>query len=95
MSIAQGTIALLVRNGIKIAATLAQNVLDVLRGRRYPFCALPGEDVLEIHGVDLFEGAALAFNDEEVDDKRTQKVAASKNITISIIKKLEKRCNCS
>lgn len=57
--------------------------------RRDPFRALPGQDVFEIHGVDLLEGAALTFNDEEVDDESTQEVAASENITISIIIKLE------
>jgi hypothetical protein len=62
----------------------------VLRRRRDPFSALPGKDVLEVHGVDLLEGTALAFNDEEVDDKGSQKVAASKDITISVIIELEK-----
>lgn len=63
--------------------------------RRDPFRALPWEDVLEIHGVNLFESAALAFDDEEVDDESAQEVTGSKDITISIEKLEKKRFNCS
>lgn len=92
--ISQRTVALLVRNRVKIDTSLASNICHMFRWRRDPFGALPWEDVLEIHGIDLFESAALAFDDEEVDDNCSHKVAGGKDITISIMIKLEKRYSC-
>lgn len=84
MSIVHRSIAVLVRKDIKIDACLSANVGHVLRRRRHPLRALPRKDMLEIHGVDLFESAALAFNNEEVDDDSSHKVASSKDIAISV-----------
>lgn len=84
VTIRNGGIAVVIGKDVQIDACLSANVGHVLRRRRHPLGALPRQNVLEIHGVDLLEGAALAFNDEEVDDEGADKVAGSKDVAISI-----------
>lgn len=55
----------------------------LLGGRRNPLGALPGLDSLEVHGINLLEGPALTFNDEEVDDESSDSVAPSEHVTVA------------
>lgn len=60
-----------------------------LLGRRGdPLGALPRLDPLEVHGVDLLEGAALALDDEEVDDEGGDGVAAREDVSVAKVDRL-------
>ena len=90
VTVRNGGIAVVVGKHVEIDARLSADVGHVLRGRGNPFGALPRLDMLEIHGIDLLEGATLAFNDEEVDDEGANKVAGSEDVAISAHARLER-----
>jgi hypothetical protein len=41
--------------------------------------------VEDVHGIDLFEGAAVGFADEEVDYYSTEETAGGEDISVLII----------
>ena len=51
--------------------------------RRLPLRALPGDDALDVHGVELLDGAALALDDEEVDQEPAEDVAAREDVAVA------------
>ena len=56
---------------------------DLVRRRCDPLATLPRKYALNVHGVELLESPALAFNDEEVDYKATEEVASREDITVA------------
>lgn len=39
--------------------------------------------MLKVHCIDLLEGAALAFDDEEIDEERAEDVAAGEDVAVA------------
>lgn len=50
--------------------------------RSHPASRLPGLDVQDIHGVDIFEGTALGLVDKEEDDQHGSKAAAGEDVAV-------------
>lgn len=70
-------------HGLQINASCATDLRHLLRRGRLPLAALPRRDALEVHGVDLLDGPALALDDEEVDDDGSEKIASCKDVTVT------------
>ena len=74
------------RGFIETPSTLRQHQLvrsnKLLRWWRHPAARVPGLDVQNVHGVDLFEGFALTLAKEEVDDEDGRQIAAGEDVTV-------------
>jgi hypothetical protein len=57
----------------------------VLALGRNPLGALAGRDVHDVHCVDLLEGAALCFTEEEVDDDGAEEVAGGEDVAVAVV----------
>lgn len=66
-------------------ARLAPDPRDLRRGRRDPLGRLPRRDALDVHGVQLLEGAALALDDEEIDQQAADDVAPGEDVAVAEI----------
>lgn len=72
-------------HGFQIDTSLSSNLGHLVGVRRRPLGASPRLDVLQVHGVNFLKTATLAFNDEEVDNQTSNKVASSKDVTVQEI----------
>lgn len=70
-------------HSIKINTSLSADLSHLLVRGPNPLGALPGGDTHEVHGVNLLDGAALALDDEEVDDEASEEVAGGKDVTVA------------
>lgn len=77
---------LFVRCTVFLAAVgvLLRNPILVALGD-FVAAALPWDNFVDVHPIKFFQGATLAFDDKEVDNRNTDKKTASKDVSISEI----------
>jgi hypothetical protein len=69
--------------GRQLGPSLLPDPAHLLLTGRDPLGALHRGDLFNIHGIELLEGAALAFNDEKVDDEGGDEVAGGEDVAVA------------
>lgn len=65
-----------------ISTSLFSDLCHLLGTGWDPFAALNRAYAFEVHRVNLFQSTSLTFNQEEIHDESTEKVASGKNISV-------------
>lgn len=73
------------RFGCSRGAGLSPDPFNLFWWRRDPLGALPWFDAGDVHGINLFKGSALAFHDEEVDQKDPDQIATCEHVSVEEI----------